>query len=194
MKLIKSLPRKFINGYWVSMGIFWCDGCVQEVERRLSDGYKCKSCGCNRCKGGRNSFKHGETNTRLYNVWKSMKQRILDSNNKSYKDYGGRGISICSEWAESYILFRDWALNNGYADALVIDRINNNGNYEPTNCRFITVLESNRNKRDLLTLEIANEIRELNKTCNYTQKELSEMYDVSQSTIWQIVNNITWNS
>lgn len=85
------------------------------------------------------NYKHGFFGTKLYNVWASIKTRCLNPKSQAYKNYGGRGITICPEWAESYIVFRDWALNNGYKDNLQIDRKNTNGNYEPTNCNFITI-------------------------------------------------------
>ena len=140
------------------------------------------------------NLKHGLQNTRLYHIWEGMKSRCLNSNRKAYKNYGGRGIAICNEWLE-FIPFRDWALNNGYAENLVIDRRNPNGNYEPINCRFLTIEESNRNKTNTITMEIANEIRTLWNTGNYTQKELAEKYNViSESTISNIVNNRRWRN
>src|SRR3990167_3876062 len=121
----------------------------------------------------KNALQHGETGTKLYLTWINMRRRCLDIKNKSYKDYGGRGITICPEWTNDYIAFRDWAINNGYTEGLQINRINNDGNYEPNNCRFLTIEESNRNTRKTITMEIANEIRYLWKTGNCTQKELS---------------------
>ena len=83
---------------------------------------------------------------RLYNIWNAMKTRCNNSKHISYKYYGGRGIKVCDEW-QDYIVFRDWALSHGYADNLTIDRIDNNGNYEPGNCQWLT-LEDNLKKRD----------------------------------------------
>src|SRR3972149_9937333 len=126
-------------------------------------------------------YKHGGNGTKLYTVWKAMKQRILNPKNKDYKDYGGRGITLCPEWANDYITFRNWALNNGYAEGLQINRIWNDGNYEPNNCNWITILENNRNQtKTKLSLMKANEIRELYKTGNCTQQELAEKYNVPQ--------------
>jgi hypothetical protein len=85
---------------------------------------------------------------KLYNVWKSIRQRCFNANNKSYKNYGGRGISICEEWS-SYDLFLNWALDNGYKDGLSIDRVNNDGNYEPSNCRFTNMVTQSRNTRKI---------------------------------------------
>ena len=120
-----------------------------------------------------------------------IKRRVLGPKNKAYKYYGGRGITICNEWLE-FIPFRDWALNNGYADNLIIDRKDPDGNYEPTNCRWLTVLESNRNKTNTITMEIANEIRALYNTGKYTQRELAKKFNVSFQTISFIINNKQW--
>jgi hypothetical protein len=80
--------------------------------------------------------KHGMTDTRLYNIWIKMKSRCYNSNNEKYMYYGGKGITICNEWNNNFQAFYDWAMQNGYQDDLSIDRKNNNGNYEPSNCRW----------------------------------------------------------
>src|SRR3989304_6773059 len=129
-----------------------------------------------------NRYKHGGTGTRLYRIWKAMRNRCNNSNNLRYKDYGGRGITICPEWTDKlngYINFRNWALSNGYQEGLTIDRINNNGNYTPENCRWVTSEINNQNQR---TNKVNNkkviEIRYLYSTGNYTQKELAKIYNV----------------
>ena len=121
-----------------------------------------------------------------------MKNRCLNQKVKNYKYYGGRGITICDEWLE-FIPFRDWALNNGHAEGLQINRINNDGNYEPTNCNFITGKENSQNKRNIImTIKLANEIRLLHKTGNYTQRELAKLYNISTATICNIINGKSW--
>lgn len=87
---------------------------------------------------------HGESGTKLNRKWKKMKERCYNTNCERYKNYGGRGITVCEEW-QGFIPFRDWALANGYEEGLSIDRINNDGNYEPSNCRWVTMAEQNRN-------------------------------------------------
>ena len=197
MKLIKKLGRRIYAGRLESFGIFWCEGCEQEVEKTLSHGLRDKSCGCNRyefIKGNKYNLKHGEGNgSRLYYIWGDIKQRILNFNNQAYKYYGGRGITICNEWLE-FIPFRDWALSNGYAEGLVIDRRNPDGNYEPSNCRFLTILESNRNKTNTTTMEIVNGVRELWNTGKYTQKQLAEMFNLHKATISAIIRNKQWKN
>ena len=77
-----------------------------------------------------------------------MKERCLNKKNPAFKNYGGRGISVCAEWISDFMNFYTWAINNGYNDNLSIDRINNNGNYEPNNCRWADKKEQGRNKRN----------------------------------------------
>lgn len=91
---------------------------------------------------------HGLTHTRIYQCWADMKQRCFNPNHKWYPRYGGRGITVCNEWLD-FIPFYNWALANGYSDDLTIDRINNDWNYEPSNCRWATQQEQSLNKKHL---------------------------------------------
>ena len=90
---------------------------------------------------------HGKSNTRLFRIWAHIKDRCFNVNNDAYKNYGARGIIMCTEWKNNFMSFYIWANNNGYKDNLTIDRINNDGNYEPTNCRWITSEEQHKNTR-----------------------------------------------
>jgi hypothetical protein len=121
-----------------------------------------------------------------------MKKRCLNKNNKNFPNYGGRGISVCEEWME-FISFRDWSLSNGYAEGLAIDRIMVNGDYEPTNCRFVTATVNNRNKRTTkLSTEKVSAIRALLEAGDMTQKQIGEKYGVPQTAISQIKSNKLW--
>jgi hypothetical protein len=91
--------------------------------------------------------KHGERRTRLYNIWSGMIRRCENPNEPAHIYYGGRGISVCKEWRESFVAFRDWARANGYEPHLTIDRRNNSGNYEPDNCHWTTYAQQKRNSR-----------------------------------------------
>ncbi len=93
------------------------------------------------------NIKHNASNTRLHNIWKQMKGRCYNPNNTSYNNYGVRCIKVCDEWRNDFKNFYDWAMSNGYADDLTIDRIDVNGNYEPKNCRWADKKTQERNKR-----------------------------------------------
>lgn len=94
---------------------------------------------------GRYTTIHGGRRSRLYGVWCNMKERCYNPHNKSYERYGGRGISMCQSWKDSFASFQSWALSHGYEENLTIDRIDNEGNYEPFNCRWVTQARQNRN-------------------------------------------------
>jgi len=89
--------------------------------------------------------KHKPEEDRMYATWCSMKERCQNPNNKRYTRYAGRGIKVCDEWKNDFSAFAAWAWANGYADGLTIDRIDNDGNYEPGNCRWVTSAIQNRN-------------------------------------------------
>lgn len=112
--------------------------------------------------------KHGGCGQRLYGIWKGIKQRCNNNNNPAYKNYGGRGISICDEWND-YTHFMDWALDNGYADNLTIDRIDVNGNYGPENCRWVTNDAQANNKRTSHLITIGSETKTLKEWCDILQ-------------------------
>ena len=141
----------------------------------LKSGHS-KSCGCMRIEraAARNKT-HGMRHTRLYRIWLNMKNRCNNNRTKCYSYYGGRGIKVCDEWASDFRAFHDWAMANGYTDDLSIDRIDANGNYEPSNCRWATTREQANNKRSTLALTVNGETR--------TLKEWSEITGINYDTM-----------
>lgn len=124
-------------------------------------------CGCE-------SNKHGGTGTKLYGVWRRINQCCFDKNYQAYKNYGLRGISICNEW-RSFVNFQQWALNSGYKQGLSIDRIDNSGNYEPSNCKWSTAQEQSSNKRNNVYIEHEGKL--------VTATEFGRLTNTPQSTV-----------
>ena len=141
-----------------------CGNMVYLSRHALVSG-QTKSCGClRRDLLSEKEYKHGLTDSRLYCAWVHMIQRCENNKNKNYAEYGGRNIKVCDEWHDS-TTFIKWALANGYSDNLTLDRIDVNGNYEPSNCRWITVKEQGRNKRNNIYITYEGETRCLSEWC-----------------------------
>lgn len=178
------------NGTNRRVGEFLCPKCDSVVVRRVDTGKISKTCGCGMHD---HNTTHGGYGTRLYLVWRGIKNRCKNPNGSRYYTYGARGITVCAEWDGSFSKFKDWAMGNGYAKGLQIDRIDNNGNYEPGNCRFTTLKENNRNKCNTkLSMEKAAIIRKAYKTGDYSQDDLAKIFNVTQSSIWGILANLSW--
>lgn len=125
-----------------------------------------KSCGClNSELRFKRRYKHGLSKHRLMVIWGNMYDRCLNERNSDYPGYGGRGIEICNEWANNFKAFYDWAVINGYSSKLQIDRINNDGNYDPNNCRWVTPKQNARNRRTSLMIAYKGEIKNLSEWC-----------------------------
>lgn len=143
-----------------------------------------KSCGCL----GRDNLNrtiHGLANTRLFHIWQNMKARCSNPKEKSYKNYGGRGISICKSWLNDNTKFFTWAMQNGYKEYLTIERIDNNKNYTPSNCTWIPQSMQTANRRVSLGVKKAREIKILLKE-GVSVKELAKRYSVHYTTIGYI--------
>lgn len=172
-KFNKLTPIKYLGK---SKWLCKCDcGNVTEVQRgHLQNGHT-KSCGCLTHKPNKNNLKHGLCNTRLYNIYRGMKQRCYYDKHSHYKDYGGRGITICKEWLHDFQAFYDWSVTHGYDDNLTIDRVDNNKGYSPDNCRFVSNFEQQNNRRDNVYLTYDNKtlsIRDWAKELNVNVKTL----------------------
>lgn len=153
-----------INHNWRVIASCSCSSlCTPRVQDLVAEG-KVISCGCHKSEQGAIRGKamwttHGGRYTPLYDIWRGMQKRCDDSLNHNY---GGRGISVCREWRESFPAFRDWAVNAGYRKGLSIDRYpNNDGNYEPSNCRWATASEQGNNTRRTRMLTFCGETKPL---------------------------------
>ncbi|WDQ44019.1 HNH endonuclease [Staphylococcus phage ESa2] len=135
-----------------------------------------KSCGCyrkdNAIKQSKELETHNLSGTRLFTIHRAMKRRCYDSSIKNYKNYGARGITVCDEWLYSLENFANWAYDNGYNDNLTIDRIDNNGNYEPNNCRWVDNKTQANNKRNNVYIEYKGN----RKTISQWSRELNISY------------------
>lgn len=152
--------------YWICQ----CEcGNVKEVR---SDSLLCgtiKSCGClKRAQDKVNltkNHRHKMSGTRIYIEWQGMKGRCYNPHDPRYDRWGGRGITVCDEWRDSFEAFYEWAMSHGYADDLTIDRIDNDGNYTPDNCRWATQSEQSRNRNSNIKIRIGNSTRTLTEWC-----------------------------
>ena len=166
---------------------FWkckCDcGNTKKINgSKLKNGHT-KSCGCykkeiSHAYKGNNSLinkTHGMSESRLYRIYKKMYRRCYKPQTKYYCNYGGRGIKICQEWLDDFMNFYKWAMENGYSDELSIDRIDNNGNYEPNNCRWATRKEQANNTRKTVFLTYKGETK--------SASEWSKITGIRQDTI-----------
>ena len=126
------------------------------------------------------SPKTGKNASRLYNIWLGMRTRCNNPNNHTYAYYGSRGIKVCDEWADDYLAFKSWALANGYADGLSINRIDNDGDYSPSNCNWATQSEQMRNTRSNHYITYQGE--------TMTLVEAAERYGILYSTLKRRVN------
>lgn len=166
---IKMIKRENHKTYW----LFKCE-CGNEIVipfTYVTTG-DCKSCGCYRKEKCKDNAKrtHNMSKTRMYRIWTHMKKRCYDVNAQAYMNYGDRGIKVCNEWKNNFINFYNWAINNGYREDLSIDRIDVNGNYEPSNCRWATIKEQNNNMRRNHWIYYNDE--------KLTMKQFSEKYNI----------------
>lgn len=148
-----------------------------------------KSCGCLIYES--HNVKHGMKRTRLYRIWSGIKSRCCTLSNPSYDRYGGRGITIDSEWKCNFISFYNWAIANGYNDTLSIDRIDVNGNYEPSNCRWATPKEQSDNKRNNILITIDGVTMDLQQWCDKIGINRSTVLTRVRMCGWDYVSALT---
>lgn len=180
------------NKYGRTIWLCKCDcGNYHETLGKYLLNGDATSCGCRRAKfligvtNDGNNAVHGMTGTRLYRIWCGMRQRCNNPKTICYKNYGGRGIKVCKEW-EDFMTFYDWSMKNGYENSLTIDRIDVNGNYEPSNCRWVNqkVQNNNTRKNHYLTY----------KGITKTMSEWSDITGIPYYTLRGRINTYHWST
>jgi hypothetical protein len=150
------------------------------------------SCGCYRTENAKRLYSSVRQNDKhLYAVWNGIKQRCRNKNNLSYKNYGGRGIKMDDEWANNYETFYNWAINAGYQPGMEIDRIDNNGDYCESNCRFVSKEIQANNKRNVKLYIIDGVSKSLPQWC----REYGQDYYLVRQRVyklgWTIIDALT---
>lgn len=159
--------------YW----LFKCD-CGKEciVFKQYAINGHTQSCGCYKHKRiVESKITHNLSKSRIYSIYYSMIARCNNPQNAAYKNYGGRGITVCQEWKDNFMNFYKWAMANGYTETLTIDRIDVNGNYEPDNCRWVDTKIQGRNKRTNTTITYNGE--------THCIVEWAEIYNISEKLL-----------
>ena len=158
---------------------------------------KIKSCGClKKEKTTERNTKHSLRHTRIYRIWLLMQNRCFNSKYHLFKNYGGRGITICKEWKNDFVKFYNWSMANGYKDDLTIDRINVNGNYEPSNCRWATKLQQQRNTTRLRKITYKNETHCISEWADILGLEYNTLYyrfrrnNYSEDVLKRVIENV----
>ena len=159
------IKRDRNNKYGRRMWLCQCScGNIKPVIGQLLKEGRVKSCGCLlRENVSIANSTHKLSRSPLYKIFYSMKQRCLNPNDKSYKYYGGKGVTIYQNWIDNFLEFNTWAIENGYSKGLSIDRINNDGDYEPKNCRWVTHLEQVNNQKSNIHVEYDGETMTLSQ-------------------------------
>ena len=166
-----------------------CGNVVAVMGSRLR-GNITHSCGCIQKEVARErSLKHGGSTSKLRSVWKNMISRCYSKSDKEYNRYGARGIRVCHEWGE-YGNFYKWAISSGYNEdakrgVCTLDRIDNNGNYSPENCRFVTMKEQSNNRR-------SNHIIDFNGE-SHTISEWADIIGIRPSALSRRINALGWS-
>ena len=202
LTVIGLQPQKSRKTYWICQ----CDcGNVKNVRSDSLQRGNVKSCGCMKKDQDKINLmkstakrKYIETGykvggTRLYEIWQGMKKRCYNIHDNRYHRYGGRGIIICDEWKNDFIAFHDWAIKNGYADDLTIERKDTDGNYEPDNCCWASNKEQSNNRSTNVKLTIGNSTRTLKQWCDIFEvdyKKINARYSRNKEiTIDELFNS-----
>ena len=171
LTVIKRVYREDSNlVYWLCK----CDcGNKKEVRADSLKNGSTQSCGCY---AKELATKHGLSHHPLYSIYNSMKERTTNKNIADYKYYGDRGIKVCKEWENDFMKFYNWAIDNGYKNGLSIDRIDVNGDYEPSNCRWSTAKEQCNNRGSNINITIGNATKSLMCWCEIFNVDYKKVY------------------
>ena len=172
--VIEKMKKGPHKGLWKCQ----CDcGNIGYVNSSNLINNKSKSCGCFQKKITiKRLTTHNMTNTKLYRTYYGMKTRCYNKNDKRYKDYGGRGIILCDEWKNNFLNFYNWAISNGYEQSLTIDRIDNDGNYEPSNCRWVENKIQSNNRRNNIYFEFLGFKKTLKQWTDFMNWDYKKYY------------------
>jgi len=196
MKLIKELEKRKSPNHKdhkvLRWGIFLCPVCKKKAEKDYHNGIRQKACGCTQTTHG--EYINNRSGNRLVQTWHSMKNRCYGNDPNHCQWYKSKGIIVCEDWKNDFVVFKNWALNNGYRDNLQIDRKNNSGNYCPENCQFLTPAENSRKRPNTkLTMKKARRIRLLFKRgTSLSQRDVAECYGVKRQAISKVLKNQRW--
>jgi len=161
-------PQIMRSGKKLKIAHFKCDcGTIIKKDYYLITSNTVKMCPkCSRENARLKKITHGNVKHKLYRKWQDMLNRCRNPKVDRYKNYGGRGIRVCQEWTNDFKTYFDWCMANGWEEGLQVDRINNDGNYEPTNCRIVKPLEQHYNKQNTVFVEYNGQKYCLAKLCN----------------------------
>lgn len=175
-------PNKWRTTRWLCQ----CDcGKLKVVVGTSLRRGKSQSCGCLHNEFVKQLFTtHGSRHSRLYSIFRNMKDRCYNRMNRVYCHYGGRGITICEEWLKDFSRFKNWALQSGYNDKLTIDRIDVNGPYSPENCRWVTMKVQQNNKRNGRTITFQGE--------THTVSEWADITGIPYYTLHSRIAKLNW--
>lgn len=204
LTIIKRADDRFdsrgrTRAYWLCE----CEcGTIKEIRGDSLNGNHTMSCGCFHKEQASVALKeiranqavHGDSKERIHNIWYLMKYRCEDPTSPAYRNYGGRGVKLCDEWSDGvngYFRFKEWALNNGYNENLTIDRINNDGDYSPENCRWADTYTQGNNKRNNIEIEYDGRVQTLSQWSREIGVPMKNLYNRIRVLGWDIERAFT---
>ncbi len=180
-------------------GLYICPDCNSETKAQTTSVKRGQTKRCSSC-GGKLSaskmtreqrIKHGDSGTRLHNIWNGMRDRCKRKKHPMFHHYGGKGVTVCAEWLD-YSTFKIWSLRNGYSNELTIERKDNDGNYEPNNCKWATRKEQSNNQGTSVLLRFTEqELLHIQREY-YTSKKTVDEYvayvGISRSSLQKLLS------